>query len=521
MAVSAGALATNAPEMTVGELSGALKRTIEDRFGFVRVRGEISNFRGVHGSGHAYFSLKDESARIDAVVWKGTFSKLKTKPQEGLEVVATGKITTFPGKSAYQIVIEALEPAGVGALMALLEARRKALAAEGLFEDARKQPLPYLPTVIGVVTSPTGAVIRDILHRIGDRFPRPVLVWPVRVQGETAAAEVAAAIDGFNALPPDGWPRRPDVLIVARGGGSLEDLWAFNEEIVIRAAAACAIPLISAIGHETDWTLLDHAADYRAPTPSGAAEKAVPVRSELVATHLDLGRRHQASALRFLERHRADWRALCRVLMSGDTITAIPRQRLDRADGRLTSAVTSQRDQQRLALARLAHRLAQQAPRTRLARAGQKLQSLDQRLRHSRDLAKERRGQRVAQAAQRLATSLRTLRRDQSTARDTLRRHSMLLRRAWQNAMRARHDDVERHAKLLQSLGYRQVLSRGFALVRDGAGHPRRLASEIKAAATLDIEFADGHISVISTDAPGLPVKKSRAPRKTGQESLF
>ena len=265
-------LLTNAPELTVSELSGALKRAIEDQFGFVRLRGEISNFRGLASSGHAYFCLKDANARIDAVVWKGVFNRLRTKPQEGLEVIATGKITTFPGKSSYQIVIEQIEPAGVGALMALLEERRKKLAAEGLFDEAHKKKLPHLPEVIGIVTSPTGAVIRDILHRLNERFPRRVLVWPVHVQGEASAAEVAAAIRGFNALSPGGKSPRPDLLIVARGGGSLEDLWSFNEEVVLRAAFESRIPLISAIGHETDWTLLDHVADLSAPTPTGAAE---------------------------------------------------------------------------------------------------------------------------------------------------------------------------------------------------------------------------------------------------------
>src|SRR3984957_5173378 len=247
---------TNAPELSVTELSSALKRTIEDRFGYVRVRGEVSNYRGPHSSGHAYFSLKDQGARIDAVIWKGVFGRLRVRPEEGMEVIATGKITTFPGKSAYQIVIEALEPAGIGALMALLEARRVKLAAEGLFDAARKQLLPYLPGVIGVVTSPTGSVIRDILHRLADRFPVHVLVWPVRVQGETSAAEVVAAINGFNALAVDGPAARPDVLIVARGGGSLEDLMSFNDEAVVRAVARSAIPLIAAVGHETDWTLI-------------------------------------------------------------------------------------------------------------------------------------------------------------------------------------------------------------------------------------------------------------------------
>ena len=239
---------TNALELSVSELSAALKRTVEDRFGFVRVRGEISNYRGPHSSGHAYFSLKDQSARIDAVIWKGVFAKLKVKPQEGLEVIATGKVTTYPGKSTYQIIVDALEPAGIGALMALVEERRRKLAAEGLFDEARKRPLPFLPLCIGVVTSPTGAVIRDILHRISERFPRHVVVWPVRVQGETAAAEIAAAIDGFNALPEHGPLPRPDVIIVARGGGSLEDLWSFNEEIVVRAAARSHVPLIAAVG---------------------------------------------------------------------------------------------------------------------------------------------------------------------------------------------------------------------------------------------------------------------------------
>ena len=255
MLAETAAATTNAPEWSVSDLAQALRRTLEDNFGHVRLRGEISGYRGPHGSGHVYFSLKDDDACIDAVIWRSAFSRLRFRPQEGLEVIATGRITTFAGKSKYQIVIDSLEPAGVGALMALLDERRRKLAAEGLFEAARKQPLPFIPRVIGVVTSPTGAVIRDILHRLADRFPRRVLVWPVRVQGETSAEEVAAAIRGFNALAPDGAIPRPDVIIVARGGGSLEDLWSFNEEIVVRAAAESAIPLVSAVGHETDTTL--------------------------------------------------------------------------------------------------------------------------------------------------------------------------------------------------------------------------------------------------------------------------
>src|SRR5262245_18766198 len=249
------------PEWSVSELSTALKKAVEDNFGYVRVRGEVSSYKGPHSSGHVYFCLKDESARIDAVIWKGVFGRIRIKPEEGMEVVATGRLTTYPGRSSYQIVIDSLAPAGLGALMALLEERKKMLAAEGLFDEARKQLLPWLPDVIGVVTSPTGAVIRDILHRLYDRFPRHVLVWPVRVQGDGSAEEVAAAIRGFNALPERGAIPRPDLLIVARGGGSIEDLWSFNEEIVVRAAADSMIPLISAVGHETDVTLIDFVSD--------------------------------------------------------------------------------------------------------------------------------------------------------------------------------------------------------------------------------------------------------------------
>src|SRR5438309_72278 len=281
----------NIPEWTVTELSAALKKTVEDAYGFVRVRGEISGYRGPHSSGHAYFALKDEGAKIDAVIWRTAFGRIRFKPEEGLEVIATGKLTTYPGRSSYQIVIESLEPAGVGALMALLEERKKKLAAEGLFDEARKQLIPYLPEVIGVITSPTGAVIRDILHRLSDRFPRHVLVWPVRVQGDGSAEEIAAAIRGFNALDAGGRMPRPDLIIVARGGGSLEDLWSFNEEIVVRAAADSMVPLISAVGHETDVTLIDFVADKRAPTPTAAAEMAVPVKSELIARIENCARR--------------------------------------------------------------------------------------------------------------------------------------------------------------------------------------------------------------------------------------
>jgi exodeoxyribonuclease VII large subunit len=329
----------NIPEWTVSELAAALKRTVEDAYGFVRLRGEISGYRGPHSSGHAYFALKDENARIDAVIWKKTFGRMRIRPEEGLEVIATGRLTTYPGRSSYQIVIESLEPAGVGALMALLEQRKRKLSAEGLFDEARKQLLPYLPDVIGVVTSPTGAVIRDILHRLADRFPRRVLVWPVRVQGDGAAEEIAAAIHGFNALPLDGAIPRPDLLIVARGGGSIEDLWSFNEEIVVRAAADSMIPLISAIGHETDITLIDFASDRRAPTPTAAAEMAVPVKGELIARIDGLARRLPSCFARAQENRRTELRAATRALPTADMLLALPRQRLDSSADRLPRAL--------------------------------------------------------------------------------------------------------------------------------------------------------------------------------------
>src|SRR3954464_2953415 len=308
----------NIPEWTVSELSAALKKTVEDAYGFVRVRGEISGFRGASPSGHCYFRLKDDKAVLEAVIWKGTFARMKVQPEEGLDVIAQGKLTTFAGSSKYQLVIDTLEAAGIGALMKLLEERKKKLAAEGLFDEARKQLLPFIPEVIGVVTSPTGAVIRDILHRLADRFPRRVLVWPVRVQGETSAQEVANAIRGFNEFTEGGRPPKPDLIIVARGGGSLEDLLSFSEEIVVRAAADSLIPLISAGGQETDITLIDFAADKRAPTPTAAAEIAVPVRADLLAELGALGSRKLACWRRGIEQRRKELVLLSRALPAAD-----------------------------------------------------------------------------------------------------------------------------------------------------------------------------------------------------------
>jgi len=535
----------NAPEFSVSELSGALKRAIEDRFGYVRVRGEISGYRGPHSSGHVYFSLKDAAARLDAVIWKNTFLRMRVKPEEGLEVVVTGKLTTFPGKSAYQIVVESLEPAGVGALMALLEARRRKLADEGLFDPARKQLLPYLPRVIGVVTSPTGAVIRDILHRLSDRFPVHVLVWPVRVQGETSAAEVAQAIRGFNALALGGPLARPDVIIVARGGGSLEDLWGFNEEIVVRAAAESQIPLIAAVGHETDWTLIDHAADVRAPTPTAAAELSVPVRAELLATLADLEGRMRGAILRLGERRRAELRSMARALLSGEAILAPPRQRLDAAVSRLRSRSREGFDARQLAVARLSRRLDRQSPHARMASLRERQRGLAQRLARigaslvlpprealrqaAADFLREARRERQARA-ERLAAAARRLdaltrlehRRSEERAR-ALAQLEGRLRRAFEETQRRRHTRLAAATQLLGAVSYRSVLARGFALVRSASGAPLPRAANVAPHQALRIEFADGEVAATASGPAGeAPTRRARPrPQSEEQGSLF
>ena len=357
----------NSPPLSVSELSGALKRTIETAFGRVRVRGEISGFKR-HASGHCYMTLKDEDACMDAVVWRGQAALLAFVPEDGAEVIATGKLTTYAGRSKYQLVIDRLELAGEGALLALLEKRRKALAAEGLFAAERKRPLPFLPAVIGVVTSPTGAVIRDIIHRIEDRCPTRVIVWPVPVQGEGSAAKVAAAIRGFAAHDP-----RPDLIIVARGGGSIEALWAFNEEEVVRAAADSPIPLISAVGHETDTTLIDHAADRRAPTPTAAAEMAVPVRSELLASLAELGRRGASCLARGVSRGRERFDlTMCR-WPGPDAVVAPRRQRLSELAERLPRSLGARAGNSRADLNLVAGRLRRDLVDRRIASLGERL----------------------------------------------------------------------------------------------------------------------------------------------------
>ena len=509
---------TNAREFSVSELAQAVKRAVEDEFDYVRVRGEISGFRGQHSSGHAYFTLKDDGASIDAVVWKTTWPRLTFKPEEGMEVLVTGRLTTFPKSSKYQIVVDQMEPAGAGALMALLEARRKKLAGEGLFAAERKKPLPYLPRIIGVITSPTGAVIRDILHRLDDRFPSHVIVWPVRVQGETAAAEVTAAIQGFNALPEGGPIPRPDLLILARGGGSIEDLWSFNEEIVVRAVAASRIPLITGVGHETDSTLVDFAADHRAPTPSAAAEAAVPVRSELIAYVDDQGQRSRGSMRGRLANNRDRLRAAAGELPRPLDLLNIARQRLDRAADQLTASLRHLGQSKRIAFGKA-------SPHLRPQILQQRLEALSLRLADA-----GRRGDAGAQRAleQKRATLATTVAKLTPNALRTDLRHAQTrlspcverLQPAYRRILTQRGERLDSVGKLLDSYSYKSVLARGFALVSDADGNLVRSKANLLPGATLAIEVADGSFGATVGGAP--PARKRRpVPKDDRQDSLF
>jgi exodeoxyribonuclease VII large subunit len=528
----------NAPEFTVSELSSALKRTVEDAYGHVRVRGEISGFRGPHSSGHCYFALKDESAKIEAVIWKGVHGRMRFKPQEGLEVIATGKLTTYPGSSKYQIVIEAIEPAGIGALMALMEERKRKLGAEGLFDEARKQLLPWLPEVIGVVTSPTGAVIRDILHRLEDRFPRRVLVWPVKVQGEGSAEQIAAAIRGFNALPEGGRIPRPDLLIVARGGGSLEDLWSFNEEIVVRAAAESMIPLISAVGHETDITLIDFAADKRAPTPTAAAEMAVPVRAELFVEVSALARRTMLCWQRAQEGRRTELRAAVRALPAAGELLAIPRQRLDNAAASLPRGLKANTHAHFRRFAASSARLTVRVLRGQVAQAKQRLSVSGERMTHATRALLRNRRERYAGLEIRLKASklsnAQAQRQTIARQRERTQRLAERARRALATAMQRLVARVAHSNQLLAALSYRSVLARGFVLVRDEHGVAVHAAGAIGPGARLDLEFSDGRVGATAdADRPVAtpPVKpvasepkpavSKRVVKPVGQGSLF
>ena len=512
---------TNAAEYTVSEISGVLKRTVEDAFGNVRVRGEISGYRGPHSSGHAYFLLKDDCARIEAVVWKGTMNRLKFRPEEGVEVIATGRLTTYPGSSKYQIVIESLEPAGAGALMALLEERKRRLAAEGLFDDRRKQLLPFMPLVIGVVTSPTGAVIHDIIHRIKDRFPLHVLIWPVRVQGETSGAEVASAVNGFNELSELGPIRRPDLLIVARGGGSLEDLWGFNDEALVRAVAASYIPVISAVGHETDWTLIDLAADRRAPTPTGAAELAVPVKDELEAALANLGVRLRSAVLRMIERNGQAVLAVARALPTPDQLLALPRRRFDEATSRLGRGLTvaTERKRARLSAVRL-------SPATLAQRIGETRRYLDRdMLRADAALRATVREKRIRFDRTKVRLSPEPLVRRQEAYRQQLagleRRFTLAVSRKLERA----RTNLSQADRLMATLSHKAILARGFALVRDVDGLVLKRAAGVATGAALSIEFADGTANAIATssDAKTKPVAKpiAKVQEPGNQGNLF
>lgn len=526
---------TNLTEFTVSELSGSIKRTIESAFDHVRVRGEISGYRGPHSSGHAYFSLKDDKSRIDAVIWKGTFSKLKYRPEEGMEVIATGRVTTFPGSSKYQIVIEALEPAGAGALMALIEERKRRLAAEGLFDAARKQLLPYMPKVIGVVTSPTGAVIRDILHRISDRFPVHVLVWPVKVQGEGCGEEVANAIHGFNAIDPGGSIPRPDVLIVARGGGSLEDLWGFNDEIVVRAAAESAIPLISAVGHETDWTLIDYAADVRAPTPTGAAEMAVPVKADLEAQVANLGARLSGACSRQMDNRRQGLRSLARALPSLDQLLALPRRRFDEAAGGLGRSLELNTMNKRRSFERTASRLSADVLARRIVERRQRLNERASLAERIVERMVDRLRSRLGRCDAALTAMPSRLQSQTGRARDRLAGLVARADAAVTTETRQRRHAITAHDRMLQSLSYKNVLMRGYAVIRDVRDRPVSRAAALTTGTAIAIEFADGRVSAV-TGEPGEAAAASvseartappstRSPKKseppTGQGSLF
>jgi exodeoxyribonuclease VII large subunit len=487
--------ATNVPEFTVGELSGALRKTVEETYAFVRVRGEISGFKR-HSSGHLYFCLKDSEAVLDAVCWRGQATRLGIAAEDGMEVVATGRLTTYPGRSKYQMVVERMELAGQGALLKLLEDRKKKLAAEGLFGPERKRAIPFLPEVIGVVTSPTGAVIRDILHRLRERFPRRVLIWPVAVQGDGAAAQVAAAIRGFNALAPGGAVPRPDVLIVARGGGSLEDLWAFNEEVVVRAAACSAIPLISAVGHETDTTLIDFAADLRAPTPTAAAEKAVPVRAELIAQVADQGARLVGCVSRGLQDRRVRVDHLFRALPSPRHVIEDCSRRLDDRSERLRNAAPNLLHRRLAELERLAGRL--RHPRELIADGTHRLATLSARLAH---------GARAAKANEAARLDRCRLQLDQSGQR---------LDAALPRLVGERVQRLESLGKLLESFSYRRVLDRGYAVVRDEAGLPVTSAAAAHPGARLQVEFKDGSRAVEVLGGGPVPPTAPKKPRKEG-----
>ncbi|HMM07609.1 MAG TPA: exodeoxyribonuclease VII large subunit [Paracoccus solventivorans] len=527
----------NAPALSVSELSGAVKRVIEGEFGRVRVRGEVGRVSRP-ASGHLYFDLKDDNACIAAICWRAQAARLAHRPEEGMEIIATGRLTTYPGQSKYQLIVEQIEPAGVGALMAMLEQRRRALAAEGLFDPARKRAIPFLPGVIAVVTSPSGAVIRDILHRLRDRFPSRVLIWPVAVQGSACAPQVADAITRLNAIAPGGPVPRPDLIIVARGGGSVEDLWGFNDEAVIRAVAAGTIPLISAVGHETDTTLIDHAADLRAPTPTAAAEMAVPVLADLAARLTETQARLLRAARARIELPAQRLGDLGRALGRPQALTEPARQRLDLTGPRLESALRGfvrdcrhRADSLHLPLSALRQFMASR--REALTRAGMALAQAP-----ARDLQRRRTAlpvlrpgavrmaqlaaqRQLASASARLEAVQTRTRRSQLDASAQLAEAGRRLDALAPKLTAERRAALESLDRLRQTLGHAETLRRGFAIVRGPEGQLLTSAAAAASAAALELEFHDGRVPARPAAEPA-PARPARAKRpKPDQGSLF
>ncbi len=486
--------ADNLLEFSVSELSRAVKRSIEQAFDRVRVRGEVGRL-SVAASGHVYLSLKEDNAVLDCVCWSATVRRLSHKPETGLEVIATGRLTTYPNRSRYQLIIEHVEPAGVGALMALLEKRKKELGEEGLFDQTRKRQIPWLPNVVGVVTSPTGAVIRDILHRLRDRFPRHVLIWPVPVQGQGAAEEISRAIAGFNAIKPDSDIPRPDVLIVARGGGSIEDLWAFNEEIVVRAAAESEIPLISAVGHETDTTLIDFGSDKRAPTPTAAAEMAVPVRTLVLSGLLDLDARLVRAVSVSVERYRTELTGLARGLPRPDQLVNPPMQDLDRLETALQHAVDDVLTTGRNGFENLANRL----------------------LEPDRLIEIKRLQLTSVLAAMRPGMIENLVKRADSVLGYTIGG----LERATDHRLSRTAQVLDSLSRRLENVSYRQVLRRGYTVIRRNSV-PISRTQDATAGSKLTVEFFDGSVDAVVRQkqrARSAPLKTTR--RDEFQGELF
>ncbi|MEK9642453.1 MAG: exodeoxyribonuclease VII large subunit [Paracoccaceae bacterium] len=504
----------NHPEFSVSEISGAIKRVIEGEFSHVRIKGEIGRV-SFPRSGHVYLDLKDERAVLSAVIWKGVATHLQVRPEEGLEVVATGRITTFGGQSKYQLVIEDLKPAGLGALMAMLEKRKAMLAAEGLFDASRKKSIPFLPEVIGVVTSPSGAVIRDILHRLRDRFPRKVLIWPVAVQGDKCAPEVARAIAGFNALTAGGAVPRPDVLIVARGGGSLEDLWGFNEEIVARAAASSDIPLISAVGHETDTTLIDFVSDLRAPTPTAAAELAVPVRHELAATLNEYGARMARALSTTLERRRQRVEDLSRALPKPEALFAYERQKLDHLSESLPKALMTRIQKSRMRLSDVGAVLRPAMVQSKYQHAKDQLDHLWPRLPKALHRSSVHHRGDFEKLSRRFVSNLVT--RKVRESQEAFEQSARSLRRAAGMDMSKRQDQLAALERLRETLGYKATLNRGYAVVRSGDQVVTSL-KDAKSADALEIEFRDGRFDLSGKPRPS---GKPKGGGSSEQGSLF